>query len=143
MKQLLLISALALTLVSCNRVTSTEVRLTSEAGDKYALQDNITFRKGQAPMPLVTINPADERQTIDGFGASITESSAFVLACLTPEQRAMVLRELFGEEGATTMSPAMRRWSISPLLCIRMAGVRRLTRKSKMSSSICSSSFAR
>ena len=53
MKQLLLISALALTLASCNRVTSTEVRLTSEAGDKYALQDNITFRKGQAPMPLV------------------------------------------------------------------------------------------
>ena len=100
MKNIYLISALLVTLAACNRVTTTEVRLTSEAGDKYALQDDITFRKGKAPMALVTVNPADERQTIDGFGASITESSAFVLACLVPEQRKMVLHELFGEEGA-------------------------------------------
>ena len=100
MKNIYLISALLVTLAACNRVTTTEVRLTSEAGDKYALQDDITFRKGKAPVALVTVNPADERQTIDGFGASITESSAFVLACLIPEQRKMVLRELFGEEGA-------------------------------------------
>ncbi len=100
MKNIYLISALLVTLAACNRVTTTEVRLTSEAGDKYALQDDITFRKGKAPVALVTVNPADERQTIDGFGASITESSAFVLACLVPEQRKMVLHELFGEEGA-------------------------------------------
>jgi len=100
MKHQLLLFAILLALTSCNRVKTTEVRLTSEAGDKYALKEAITFRKGQSPMPLFTINPDDERQTIDGFGASITESSAFVLACLTPEQRAMVIRELFGEEGA-------------------------------------------
>ncbi len=100
MKQSLFISALLLTLTACNRITSTEVRLTSAAGDKYALVAPIEFRKGNAPIALVTINPDDERQIIDGFGASITESSAFVLACLTPEQRAMVIRELFGEDGS-------------------------------------------
>lgn len=100
MKHQLILSAIMLALTSCGRVSTTEVRLTSEAGDKYALKENISFRKGQAPMPLVTIDPADERQTIDGFGASITESSAFVLACLTPEQRAMVIGELFGENGS-------------------------------------------
>ena len=100
MKNIYLISALLVTLAACNRVTTTEVRLTSEAGDKYALQDNITFHKGKAPVALVTVNPADERQTIDGFGGSLTESSAFVLACLTPEQRQAVLEELYGENGA-------------------------------------------
>ena len=100
MKHQLIIAATMLALTSCGRVSTTEVRLTSEAGDKYALKENISFRKGQAPMPLVTIDPTDERQTIDGFGASITESSAFVLACLTPEQRAMVIGELFGENGS-------------------------------------------
>lgn len=39
-------------------------------------------------------------QTIDGIGTSLTESSAFVLACLTPEQREQILRDLFSEDGA-------------------------------------------
>ena len=33
------------------------------------------------------VNLDDRRQTIDGFGGSLTESSAFVLACLPQEQR--------------------------------------------------------
>ena len=101
MKRLIILPFAALLMAGCcSKVKTTEVRVTSEAGDKYALKEAITFRKGQSPMPLVTVDPTDERQTIDGFGASITESSAFVLACLTPEQRRMVIGELFGEQGA-------------------------------------------
>lgn len=84
----------------CSKLTTTEVRLTSEAGEKYAEQAPIKFRKGKAPVAVVNINPADERQTIDGFGGSLTESSAFVLACLSPKQRLTVLQELYGEQGA-------------------------------------------
>lgn len=101
MKRLIILPFAALLMAGCcSKVKTTEVRVTSEAGDKYALKDAITFRKGQSPMPLVTIDPTDERQTIDGFGASITESSTFVLACLTSEERKMVIGELFGEQGA-------------------------------------------
>ena len=87
-------------LVACNPQTpSSHVWLTSEAGDKCADQPAVVFEKGSAEGAYV-VNPDDRRQTIDGFGGSLTESSAFVLACLSPEQRAAILQELFGEEGA-------------------------------------------
>ena len=78
---------------------SSHVWLTSEAGDKCAEAPAVVFQKGQAA-DAVVIDPAATRQTIDGFGASLTESSAFVLACLTPEERQAVLEELYGESGA-------------------------------------------
>ena len=48
----------------------------------------------------IVVNLNDRRQQIDGFGNSITESSVFVLACLTPEQRHAVLEEMYGADGA-------------------------------------------
>lgn len=83
-----------------HRIATTEVRLTDEAGAKYALQDPVQFKQGTLAKADVVVNIDDERQVIEGFGASITESSAFVLACLSPEDRAMVIRELFGEQGS-------------------------------------------
>ena len=85
---------------SCTpQIQSSHVWLTSEAGDKCAEAPAVVFRKGQA-VDAVVIDPATTRQTIDGFGASLTESSAFVLACLTFEERQAVLEELYGESGA-------------------------------------------
>ena len=85
---------------SCTpQIQSSHVWLTSEAGDKCAEAPAVVFQKGQAA-DAVVIDPAATRQTIDGFGASLTESSAFVLACLTPEERQAVLEELYGESGA-------------------------------------------
>ena len=89
-----------LSLCSCaSGVKTSHVWVTSEAGDKCTEKQAVTFHKGTADNAVV-INLDDRRQTIDGFGASLTESSAFVLACLTPEQRKAVLEELFGESGA-------------------------------------------
>ncbi len=85
---------------SCTpQIQSSHVWLTSEAGDKCAEAPAVVFQKGQAA-DAVVIDPAATRQTIDGFGASLTESSAFVLACLTPEERQAVLEELYGESSA-------------------------------------------
>ena len=85
---------------SCTaKVPSTHVWLTSEAGDKCAEASAIVFRKGQAA-DAVVVDVNDRRQTIDGFGNSITESAVFVLACLTPEERHAVLEEMYGEKGA-------------------------------------------
>ena len=99
MRKLLIASSLFL-LVSCTaKVPSTHVWLTSAAGDKCTEQKAVVFHEGTADN-AITIHVDERKQTIDGYGGSLTESSAFVLACLTPEQRQSILRELFSEEGA-------------------------------------------
>lgn len=80
--------------------TIEEVLLTSEAGQKIASVDGPAFRPGTASGTVITVDPGDVRQTIDGIGSSFTESSAFVLAHLEPERRREVMRTLFGASGA-------------------------------------------
>ena len=94
------LSIAAFALVACNRqVTSSHVWVTSAAGDKCAEKEAVVFHKG-ATENAVVVNLDERRQPIDGFGNSVTESSAFVLACLTPEKRHAVLQEMYGEDGA-------------------------------------------
>ena len=99
MKAHILLIILAVLTACTGGIQSTHVWLTSEAGDKCAEQKAIHFSKGVVDEAVV-VDIHDKRQQIEGFGASLTESSAFVLACLTPEQRKAVLEELFGEQGA-------------------------------------------
>ena len=97
---LLSLSAAVIICASCTpQIKSSHVWLTSEAGDKCAEKEAVVFKKGTAENVIV-INPSETRQTIDGFGGSLTESSAFVLACLPVEKRQAVLEELYGENGA-------------------------------------------
>ena len=92
--------SVALILTSCGgNIKSSQVLLTSEAGQKCAEVAPVVFHKTVSP-DAVVVDLQQKRQTIDGFGGSFTESSAFVLACLTPEQRQMVLQELYGADGA-------------------------------------------
>ena len=87
-------------MASCTRMESTQVLLTSEEGEVLAQQENIVFTKKQASGFTVSIDLEQKRQTIDGIGSSLTESSAFVLACLSKETRMAVLEELYGQSGA-------------------------------------------
>jgi glucosylceramidase len=77
-----------------------EVLLTSESGHRLASMDVAPFRTGRAHGTVITVYPQSLKQTIDGIGASFTESSAFVLAHLDPERRRSVMRQIFGESGA-------------------------------------------
>ena len=89
-----------LALTACTaKVPSSQVWVTSEAGDKCTEGEAVVFYKGAMDGAIV-VNPDEQRQTIDGFGGSLTESSAFVLACLPKEQRQAILEELYGEKGA-------------------------------------------
>lgn len=100
MKTILHCLALAMLFASCTQgIASSQVWLTSAAGDKCAEKEAVVFQQGTAQNAIV-IDINQKKQTIDGYGGSLTESSAFVLACLTPEQRQSVLNELFSEEGA-------------------------------------------
>ena len=92
-------------LTACTvKVPSSHVWVTSAAGDKCAEKKAVVFHKIDAADSMkdaaFVINMDDRRQTIDGFGGSLTESSAFVLACLPKEQRQAILEELYGENGA-------------------------------------------
>ena len=90
----------ALIFTACQSgIKSAHVWLTSEAGDKCTESKAVVFRKGTAA-DAVVVRTDEHRQTIEGFGGSLTESSAFVLACLTKEQRQSILSELFASDGA-------------------------------------------
>ena len=100
----LLMGSIAYLAASCTGdVESKQVLLTSESGDVLKEQANVVFRKGQASegaVLTVSIDLKDKRQQINGIGTSLTESSAFVLACLPVEKRRELLQEIFGENGA-------------------------------------------
>ncbi|MBQ6983301.1 MAG: hypothetical protein IJQ20_00040 [Paludibacteraceae bacterium] len=99
MQKVVLFAALCALTACTPKVRSTVVWLTSEAGDKCAEKQSVVFHEGASDEAFV-VDINDRRQTIDGFGGSLTESSAFVLACLSPEQRQAILEELYGEKGA-------------------------------------------
>jgi len=83
-------------------VSSFEVLLTSESGEKLAKKDNVTFKKGMPDRAraVIKVNPEIIKQTLMGIGSSFTESSTFVLAHLDDSDRAEVMKNIFSESGA-------------------------------------------
>lgn len=81
-------------------LSTKEIFITSESGDKIALKENVSFVRGNPGGTVIIVSPDSIKQTIDGIGSSFTESSAFVLAHLDPAVRAEVMRMIFSEDGA-------------------------------------------
>lgn len=79
--------------------TEAVVLVTSEAGQRCDTVEPVTFIR-QTLDDAVVVNTDERRQQIDGFGVSLTESSAFVLACISEAERTLILNELFGQDGA-------------------------------------------
>ncbi|MBE1276344.1 glycoside hydrolase family 30 protein [Enterovibrio baiacu] len=80
--------------------STTEILLTSEAGDKMSVMTNTSFTDEAASGTQVVIQPDVIKQTISGIGTSFTESSAFVLAHLPVEKRREVMDKLYADTGA-------------------------------------------
>ncbi|WP_212844113.1 discoidin domain-containing protein [Catellatospora sp. IY07-71] len=55
----------------------------------------VTFREGTSAEPTIVVDPRRSYQSMDGFGASLTDSSAEVLYRLSPAARDEVMRSLF------------------------------------------------
>ncbi|WP_405070128.1 discoidin domain-containing protein [Kribbella sp. NBC_01510] len=55
----------------------------------------VTFQRAASDRTTITVDPTTSYQTMDGFGASITDSSANVLYRLSPADREQTLRKLF------------------------------------------------
>jgi len=104
--QLLMISAAVTIVTSCSGAGSgeiagtTEILVTTEAGDTLARQENVPFQTGQASGAVVRVFPERTKQTIIGIGSSFTESSAYVLAHLEPARRRELMEEIYGSQGA-------------------------------------------
>ncbi len=99
--RLLLLALLVAATTSCSTPTTTsEILLTSEDGAKLSSMANVTFQTGNPSGTVISIYPDSTKQIIEGIGTSFTESSAFVLAHLEPEQRHAVMQKIFGESGA-------------------------------------------
>jgi glucosylceramidase len=79
---------------------TTEILVTSEAGDRIATKPNAAFRRGRATGTVIEVFPGRTKQTLHGIGSSFTESSAFVLAHLDPAARRKVMHDIFGQDGA-------------------------------------------
>jgi len=58
----------------------------------------VTFGTGRSDAPTIVLDPSDRYQRMDGFGASITDSSAAVLYRLDPAAREQAMRSLFDPE---------------------------------------------
>ncbi|MEV6303194.1 discoidin domain-containing protein [Actinoplanes sp. NPDC051861] len=55
----------------------------------------VPFGRGGSTQPTIVVNPEQTYQRMDGFGASITDSSASVLHRLSPAARDRAMRDLF------------------------------------------------
>ena len=98
---LLILTGMILSCDSDNPLLITEkIIVSSGDGDKLSLKENTRFQKGAAEGIVLKIDPEKVKQTMDGIGSSFTESSAYVLAHLDPEERMNVMNAVYGEEGA-------------------------------------------
>ncbi len=98
-KHILFILILGL-LIGCNQKPNqlqVEVYETSAEGNKLAKVSE--FEKAEDAIQI-KILPEDKYQTITGFGGSFTESSAYLLNQLSKENRDLILKAYFGNDGA-------------------------------------------
>lgn len=80
--------------------TVLQVLQTSELDHEVPTAESIRFRQGTARGNVINVKPDMLKQTLLGIGTSFTESSAFVLSHLEPEQRKEVMHNIFSEDGA-------------------------------------------
>jgi glucosylceramidase len=62
-------------------------------------QNDVDFSGAAAGGLTVTVDTADVKQEIEGFGAALTGSSAYLMKNMTAEARGKLLRDLFTGEG--------------------------------------------
>jgi glucosylceramidase len=71
---------------------------TPDGAMKMSDRGSVPFRPGGSSALTITVDPSRGYQTMEGFGASITDSSAHVLAGLGRPARNAAMRSLFAED---------------------------------------------
>ena len=68
---------------------------TPDRAELLQQRDSVTFERAVSDLTTIVVDPDQRFQTMDGFGASITDSSASLLSALTTAQRDQAMRSLF------------------------------------------------
>jgi glucosylceramidase len=76
---------------------------TPDQSETMADRGTVAFHQGGSSLLTVTVDPSLRYQRMEGFGASITDSSASVLSSLDPATRAATLRDLFVGDGLSVL----------------------------------------
>jgi glucosylceramidase len=71
---------------------------TPDGAEKMHDRGTVDFHRGGSSALTVSVDPSRRYQSMDGFGASITDSSARVLYRLTKPQREAAMRSLFADD---------------------------------------------
>ena len=77
---------------------------TPDGTQRLAPATGATFRPGGSDQLTITVDPTRRYQTMRGFGASITDSSAVVLYRLRPAARDAVMTDLFDPRKGDSLS---------------------------------------
>ncbi|WP_223165861.1 glycoside hydrolase family 30 protein [Lentzea indica] len=83
---------------SAEASSAPQVRVWVTTPDRAELmheRPRVTFGTAPSTQPTIVVDPGRGYQSVDGFGASITDSSAEVLTGLSPAVRADTMRKLF------------------------------------------------
>ncbi len=84
-------------------VTSLTVKVWETTGDKSKLlasQTDLTMASGSGTGTVITVDPSQTFQSITGFGASITDASAYLIQQkMSAAQRNALMQDLFSETG--------------------------------------------
>lgn len=103
------LAAILLSMVAAQSQAATTIVQTGRGDDRHRILAPVSLPG--APDFTLTVDTAHPRQTIAGFGASFTESSAWNLACLSEADRGEVLARLFSP--ATGMGFTLARTHIN------------------------------
>ncbi|HEY4032455.1 MAG TPA: glycoside hydrolase family 30 beta sandwich domain-containing protein [Ktedonobacteraceae bacterium] len=80
---------------------------TQDRQDKLTAQAPITLQNGPASPAigtLITVDPTQHFQRITGFGAALTDSSAYLLGQLSPQQQKAAMQALFDPQQGIGLS---------------------------------------
>jgi glucosylceramidase len=90
---------------SLGKTVAAQVWLTTPDGSqRLSNAGTVTFGDEEPTAPTVVVDPTLTYQTMQGFGASITDSSAALLYSLSPEAREATMRSLFDPETGNGLS---------------------------------------
>ena len=77
---------------------------TPDGALKMSDRGAVSFRAGGSDALTISVDPSRRYQTMDGFGASITDSSAHLLARLSERKREATMRSLFSPSDGNGLS---------------------------------------
>ncbi len=96
---LIVLLLIILTMIQCTTKPEYSVEIIETSADGKKLSKSEPLETIENPI-VITVNPEQKFQTIEGIGGSFTESSAYLLNKLSKENRDKIIKAYFSEDGA-------------------------------------------